>query len=401
MDTTIRVTMLGKFTIFGPGLVRPRVISLNGRSKRLWTLVAYLILHRDRGVPAEELLDIFWHDNDGLNPMSTLQNNISRARNALEELGLEDGKRLIFNNSGTYFWAPSRETIVDCEVFSAKAQEAMACPERDCAIALALEAAECYPADFLPENSNEGWCMGIGPTYRSQYMTLCRSCAEWLIEAGRYAEAAQLCADVVRLEPVAEDFSILYMQAMTRDGKPEKALAQYEKTRDYFREVYGASPTARLEAERLEAQKSLNGGVEPEQVVSFLKTESHQDGAFQCDNNVFREIVNRHLRDMRRSGIPAQILVVQQSGETLPQEKLSVYMRQMENVLQRTLRAGDPFTRKGMELFLALLPGASGDNGKTVVDRITGRFQMEYPESHAQFDYQILDLGRMGQEWEG
>ena len=60
MDTTIRVTMLGKFTIFGPGLVRPRVISLNGRSKRLWTLVAYLILHRDRGVPAEELLDIFF-----------------------------------------------------------------------------------------------------------------------------------------------------------------------------------------------------------------------------------------------------------------------------------------------------------------------------------------------------
>ena len=122
MDTTIRVTMLGKFTIYGPGLVRPRVISLSGRSKRLWTLVAYLILHRDRGVPAEELIDLFWHDNEGANPMSTLQNNISRARNALEELGLEDGKRLIFNNSGTYFWAPSLKTLLDCEAFDGKAR---------------------------------------------------------------------------------------------------------------------------------------------------------------------------------------------------------------------------------------------------------------------------------------
>ena len=130
MDETIRVTMLGKFTIYGPGLVRPRVISLSGRSKRLWTLVAYLILHRDRGVPAEELIDLFWHDNEGANPMSTLQNNISRARNALEELGLEDGKRLIFNNSGTYFWAPSLKTRLDCEAFDAKARDAMSCGDR-------------------------------------------------------------------------------------------------------------------------------------------------------------------------------------------------------------------------------------------------------------------------------
>lgn len=401
MDATIRVTMLGKFTIYGPGLVRPRVISLSGRSKRLWTLVAYLILHRDRGVPAEELIDLFWHDNEGANPMSTLQNNISRARNALEELGLEDGKRLIFNNSGTYFWAPSLKTLLDCEAFDAKAREAMSCGDREQAIALAQEAAKLYTGDFLPENSGEGWCMGVGPTYRSQYMTLCRTAAEWLMEEKRYEEAARMCDSVIALEPVAEDFSVLYMRALTRGGKPELALSHYEKIRSYFREAFGASPTARLEAERLEAQKSQTGGVEPGQVVRFLKTESHQEGAFQCDNNVFREIVNRHLRDMRRSGIPAQILVIQLSGEGLSQEKLSVNMRRMDSVLQYSLRAGDPFTRKGMELFLALLPGASGDNGKTVADRIMAKYQTDYPKGGARFDIQILDLGHMGQEWDG
>lgn len=131
MEKPVQITMLGKFTIYGPGLPRPRLISLTGRSRRLWILVVYLIMNRDRGVPARELIDWLWPDASGVNPVSTLQNNISRARNALEELGLEDGKRLIANTSGTYFWAPDRETELDCERFERLANEALDCGERE------------------------------------------------------------------------------------------------------------------------------------------------------------------------------------------------------------------------------------------------------------------------------
>ena len=89
MEKPVQITMLGKFTIYGDGLARPRLVSLTGRSRRLWILVVYLILNRERGVPAQELIDWLWPEATGINPVSTLQNNISRARNALEELGLE------------------------------------------------------------------------------------------------------------------------------------------------------------------------------------------------------------------------------------------------------------------------------------------------------------------------
>ena len=101
MESAIYVTMLGKFAIDGPGLPRPRVVSLSSRARRLWMLTVYLMLHRDRGVPAQELMDWLWPQAQGANQMTTLQNNISRARSALEELGLEDGRRLICNNAGT------------------------------------------------------------------------------------------------------------------------------------------------------------------------------------------------------------------------------------------------------------------------------------------------------------
>lgn len=400
MDTEIRVTMLGKFTIYGPGLVRPRLISLTGRSKRLWNLIAYLILHRNRGVPAQELIETFWPGSDGLNPMSTLQNNISRARNALEELGLEDGKRLIHNNSGTYFWAPNRRTVVDCEEFAKAAKVAQDCQDPEKRLELALAATELYTADFLPDNSGEGWCMGLGPNYRQMYMTLCSSAVEELMEKGRYQAAAELCLKVTQLEPVAEDFACLYMHALTLNDQPQKALEYYAAYSLQVKADYGAAPTARLKAEKLLAQEKIDGGVEKRQVEDFLKAETAQEGAFRCDSDVFREIVNRHLRDMRRSGTPAQILVFRLDNADADPEKRAKYMCQMDDTLAHSLRAGDPFTRGGLELLLALLPGAAGENGPSIVERIENKFRKTYPMSKARFDIQILDLGAMGQSWE-
>ena len=91
----IRATMLGRFALQQTGMKEPQMVSLAGRSGRLWTLVAYLILHRDRGIPAQELIDLLWPDGSGSNPASTLQNNASRARNAMATLGFSDTKGMI------------------------------------------------------------------------------------------------------------------------------------------------------------------------------------------------------------------------------------------------------------------------------------------------------------------
>ena len=66
MGNSIYVTMFDKFTITEEGVAAPpKDISLSGRSRRLWTLVAYLILHKDRGVSAQELIDVLWQEDCG------------------------------------------------------------------------------------------------------------------------------------------------------------------------------------------------------------------------------------------------------------------------------------------------------------------------------------------------
>ena len=54
----IKVKMLGQFTLQEEGMSEPQKVNLAGRASRLWTLVAYLIIHRDRGVSAQELIDL-------------------------------------------------------------------------------------------------------------------------------------------------------------------------------------------------------------------------------------------------------------------------------------------------------------------------------------------------------
>ena len=165
----IDVTMFGKFTLKQEGMEVPHVVSLTGRSRRLWTLTAYLILNRNRGVSAQELIDLLWPEAENDNPLSTLQNNVSRARAALAELGFTHAKVIIHNEKGYYRWAPDRETQLDVEQFETLAKAALAEENMEKSVALAQEAVALYTGDFLTESAAEFWCINLNTYYRSLY----------------------------------------------------------------------------------------------------------------------------------------------------------------------------------------------------------------------------------------
>ena len=125
-ENVIKVNMLGGFSIWKPGMAEPVSIDLNGRSGRLWTLAAYLILHRETGVSTQELIEMFWPDNT--NPSSTLQNNISRLRAALADMGFTDTKQLVRCEGGFYRWSSEPETVVDIDVFESWTQRKLFLP---------------------------------------------------------------------------------------------------------------------------------------------------------------------------------------------------------------------------------------------------------------------------------
>lgn len=238
----IDVTMFGKFTLKQEGMEVPHAVSLTGRSRRLWTLTAYLILNRNRGVSAQELIDLLWPEAENDNPLSTLQNNVSRARAALAELGFTHAKGIIHNEKGYYRWAPDRETQLDVEQFETLAKAALAEEDMEKSVALAQEAVALYTGDFLTESAAEFWCINLNTYYRSLYTRLCRAAVDRLLKLGRITDAEKLCTGVIRLDPAAEEFSVFLMQALIKNKNPKKALEHY----DYIACCTGRSTVFRL-----------------------------------------------------------------------------------------------------------------------------------------------------------
>ena len=134
--------------------------------------------------------------------------------------------------------------------------------------------------------------------------------------------------------------------------KPEKALEHYDYIASLYREVYGVSPSAELEAQKALAVQEIYGSETSEDdIQTFLLEKEQETGAFCCDNNVFREIVNLHVREMRRNDTPAALMIVRLANRSIDPEKRAVYMKQMEVTLLNELRAGDPFTKVGANQF--------------------------------------------------
>lgn len=395
MGSIIQVTMFGTFTIRESDSPRQlKAISLTGRSRRLWTLVAYLILHRDRGVSSQELIDLLWPDAGGSNPLGTLQNNVSRARAALEGLGLSDAKRLICNDAGMYRWAPHRETVLDCEEFEKIASRALAASVMEEKIALAQKAVALYTGDFLPECTMENWCIHINSYYRTLYLRLCRELVQWLFDAGRLAEAEDICSRVIQLDPAAEEFSVSLMRVLVLMHNPEKALEHYAFIRKLYRDTYGVAPSEELEMMKsLAVHERYGSETEDAKILEYLFKSESEKGAFYCDSNVFREITKLRMRDMRRTSAPNQLIIFRLKHEDMPMEKRTVYMRRLENTLQNTLRSVDAYTRLGDGRLLLLLTNATTENAYKVLDRVWERLRRDYPRSGASYSTRVLDLG--------
>lgn len=372
--------------------------SLSGRAHRLWLLVAYLIVNRDHGVSPQELIDLLWPEVTSNNPASTLQNNVSRARALFSEANFDGARDLIKHTDGLYYWAPERSTLLDIEIFETNARRIGDFLSADDAegIELALETCKLYTGDFLSDATDITWCANLAVYYRMLYKRLCKTTIIALMEAGRLKEAQTLCLQVCVLDPAAEEFSLLLMQAYLADANPTAALEQYQTIANYLSQTYDIQPSAELETQREIALQELYGQSMNEQGIRTFLFESNDDeGAFACSNAVFREIALLRLREMERSGEDSHIIAISFSNPSTKTARRIINAKRVAQVLSATLRASDPFTKVGSNQFLVLLPGASAENARMVYERIVARFKDNFPRAELAFRFSMMSLAAL------
>ena len=386
----LKIQMLGGFSL---RLGKRELQDTDTRSKKVWVLLAYLIIHREQTVAQRTLIDLLWGDEtDSINPENALRITMHRTRTLLEQLSPELGRGMILRRRGGYQWNGGGE--VDSERF-----EALCCQKAedpDLRLRNLLEAISLYQGDYLPRQSGEVWVVSTAAYLHNLFVSAAQEAVELLIQQGRSHEAAGVCRRCLALEPCHEGFCRELMQLLAAAGDRRGAAEVYDRLSKRLFDDFGISPSEETRAVyRAAAYSPEDRVLSIDDVMGNLRESDAPSGALQCDFDYFRILCHALSRTMERSGGAAHVVlldVISTAEREMPRQTIDRVMGQLSQQIRLSLRRGDVFCQCSVSQFTVLLSRANFENCQMICDRILRNFRRAYPYVPIRIAYQIRPL---------
>lgn len=391
---TLQVQMLGQFTLrYGD-----RTISdSDDRSRRVWSLLAYMLYNHGRSFAQEELIHLYWSNNEkSADPGNALKSIFHRIRTALDKLQPGLGRLLIRRKAGRYFWNNAMPLSLDIEDFEAHFHAAEAAGDDDVRLAEYQAALALYAGDPLPRVTDEIWTIPIVAYYHSLYTRAAAGAIELLEKQERTAEAVALCRRAIHIEPYQEDLYEHLMRGLLRTGDMKGAISVYEEMSEQLFAHFGVMPSETLRTLYRQATRTVNDRtLTMDEVCSQLEEPAPHSGAMVCEYDFFKILYRAEARSIARNGHSANICLLSVSGkdgEMLARRSLDPAMNNLQVLVQNNLRRGDVIARCSISQYIILLPQANYENSRMVADRLVSAFYRRYPHSPARLRYTVQPL---------
>lgn len=391
---TLQVQMLGQFTLrYGD-----RTISdSDDRSRRVWSLLAYMLYNHGRSFAQEELIRLYWSNSEkSADPGNALKSIFHRIRTALDKLQPGLGRLLIRRKAGRYFWNNAMPLSLDIEDFEAHFHAAEAAGDDDVRLAEYQTALALYAGDPLPRMTDEIWTIPIVAYYHSLYTRAAAGAIELLEKQERTAEAVALCRRAIHIEPYQEDLYEHLMRGLLRTGDMKGAMSVYEEMSEQLFAHFGVMPSETLRTLYRQATRTVNDRtLTMDEVCSQLAEPAPHGGAMVCEYDFFKILYRAEARSIARNGHSANICLLSVSGkdgEMLARRSLDPAMNNLQVLVQNNLRRGDVIARCSISQYIILLPQANYENSRMVADRLVSAFYRRYPHSPARLRYTVQPL---------
>lgn len=391
---TLQVQMLGQFTLrYGD-----RTISdSDDRSRRVWSLLAYMLYNHGRSFAQEELIRLYWSNSEkSADPGNALKSIFHRIRTALDKLQPGLGHLLIRRKAGRYFWNNVMPLSLDIEDFEAHFHAAEAAGDDDVRLAEYQAALALYAGDPLPRMTDEIWTIPIVAYYHSLYTRAAAGAIELLEKQERTAEAVALCRRAIHIEPYQEDLYEHLMRGLLRTGDMKGAMSVYEEMSELLFAHFGVMPSETLRTLYRQATRTVNDRtLTMDEVCSQLEEPAPHGGAMVCEYDFFKILYRAEARSIARNGHSANICLLSVSGkdgEMLARRSLDPAMNNLQVLVQNNLRRGDVIARCSISQYIILLPQANYENSRMVADRLVSAFYRRYPHSPARIRYTVQPL---------
>ena len=391
---TLQVQMLGQFTLrYGD-----RTISdSDDRSRRVWSLLAYMLYNHGRSFAQEELIHLYWSNGEkSADPGNALKSIFHRIRTALDKLQPGLGRLLIRRKAGRYFSNNVMPLSLDTEDFEAHFHAAEAAGDDDVRLAEYQAALALYAGDPLPRMTDEIWTIPIVAYYHSLYTRAAAGAIELLEKQERTAEAVALCRRAIHIEPYQEDLYEHLMRGLLRTGDMKGAMSVYEEMSELLFAHFGVMPSETLRTLYRQATRTVNDRtLTMDEVCSQLAEPAPHGGAMVCEYDFFKILYRAEARSIARNGHSANICLLSVSGkdgEMLARRSLDPAMNNLQVLVQNNLRRGDVIARCSISQYIILLPQANYENSRMVADRLVSAFYRRYPHSPARLRYTVQPL---------
>lgn len=391
---TLQVQMLGQFTLrYGD-----RTISdSDDRSRRVWSLLAYMIYNHGRSFAQEELIHLYWSNGEkSADPGNALKSIFHRIRTALDKLQPGLGRLLIRRKAGRYFWNNVIPLSLDIEDFEAHFHAAEAAGDDDVRLSEYQAALALYAGDPLPRMTDEIWTIPIVAYYHSLYTRAAAGAIELLEKQERTAEAVALCHQAIHIEPYQEDLYEHLMRGLLRTGDMKGTMSVYEEMSELLFAHFGVMPSETLRTLYRQATRTVNDRtLTMDEVCSQLAEPAPHGGAMVCEYDFFKILYRAEARSIARNGHSANICLLSVSskdGEMLARRSLDPAMNNLQVLVQNNLRRGDMIARCSISQYIILLPQANYENSRMVADRLVSAFYRRYPHSPARLRYTVQPL---------
>lgn len=366
------------------------------RSQKLWSVLAYLVIHRDRDIPQSEFIEQFWHEDNSTNPASALKTLLYRIRAMIEPLFGEEVQPVI-SRRGAYTWNREIPCVVDIDRFEelcTKAQE----PGLDSKKQLELyrKATALYKGMLLPKLSDQIWLMPLVMHCHSLFVAAVKAMSHLLVEQSLYEELAELCLRASEMDPTDESLHVLAIRALLYQGRNSEALAHYESATELLYRSLGvrASEDLRnLYTEIMAVEQGMETDLEV--IQSDLRGAVDRQGAFVCEYGFFQEVYRLEERRCKRNGLCvhiALITIATPDGSMPALKQLNITMDQLLVALKTQLRSGDVISRYSAAQYVVMLPAANYEDSIKVMERVVSAFYRQHRHNFLKITYKIREV---------
>src|SRR5215212_6130569 len=203
--------------------------------KKAAVLVKLLALAPGHRLHREQAMDILWPGSGSRVASNSLRSTLHAARKVLDQ---DAGSRYLASDKESLVLCPEGELWVDVDAFEGAAARRGKDP------AAYRAAIELYAGELLPEDRYEGWVENRREGLRQLYLALLFEVARVYEENGEYERGIEALRRVVAEETTLEEAHAALMRLQAISGRPEMALAQYERLRDTLSRGLGTRPAA-------------------------------------------------------------------------------------------------------------------------------------------------------------